>query len=112
MQFFSAHDWPGNIRELQNCIEYGVIMCQEGALTPDDLPKHLRGTVETQAVALEAAVLYPDDLKESVRLFEKKCIEKALDACDGNKTAAMQQLGLSRRTFYRKLNELAISDKK
>lgn len=112
MQFFSAHDWPGNIRELQNCIEYGVIMCQEGALTPDDLPKHLRGTVETQAVVLEAAVLYPDDLKESVRLFEKKCIEKALDACDGNKTAAMQQLGLSRRTFYRKLNELAISDKK
>jgi DNA-binding NtrC family response regulator len=92
MQFFTAHDWPGNIRELQNCIEYGVIMCQGGALTPDDLPKHMQGITETRETASEAIDHYPGDLKESVRLFERMRIETILKESGGNKSVAMKNL--------------------
>ena len=54
----------------------------------------------------------PRPLKEAVGIVEKKTILATLDVCDWDKDKAIEMLGLSRRTFYRKLSEYDISTKK
>ena len=93
-----AHDWPGNVRELRNAIERMVVMTRQSRLTVRDLPAPLReGAEEPQALPL-----MPD---MSLEEAEKSMILRALETHNGNRTKAARQLGVSRRTLHRKLNE-------
>ena len=83
-----AHPWPGNIRELANVIEYAAIICDKLPIGTVDLP---------QSMSQPAG-------GRSLREQEMDSIWAALDACNGNKTAAAQQLGISIKTLYNKLN--------
>ena len=42
LSIFMRHDWPGNIRELENAIEHAFILCPSGLIQPEHLPEHLR----------------------------------------------------------------------
>jgi two-component system NtrC family response regulator len=88
-----VHTWPGNIRELANVIEYAAILCNRLPIGLDDLPTSFG---QSQSVARKAG--------KSLREIEMESIWAALEACDGNKTAAAQQLGISLKTLYNKLN--------
>lgn len=107
-QLFVMYGWPGNVRELQNAVESAVILCESDTITASDLPENIRGC-ELSAAPAEAAKMEKyslgggDTLKEEVENFEKYVIFHAIERCGGDKNKAMEALGMSRRTFYRKI---------
>ena len=100
MKILAAHPWPGNIRELRNCLESMVVLSSGDTLTPDDLPPHFRD-VPTPAPAEDA----PADSGGTLESSERELIAKALEHNHGNITRAAQELGISRRTLHRRLQE-------
>ncbi|MDQ7095854.1 sigma 54-interacting transcriptional regulator [Desulfosporosinus sp. PR] len=108
LSFLYAYSWPGNVRELQNCMEYAGIMCFEDSFKLTHLPPHMK---ESLGLSVEKESEFKSEngtLKEAVEAFEKKVILSTISACGDNKSKAIQLLGLSRRTFYRKLKEYKI----
>jgi DNA-binding NtrC family response regulator len=98
-----AYDWPGNVRELRTAIEHGVVMANGPKVTMGDLPRAIREAAATDHGATTISeMVNPLDLAET----EKRLISQALAATSGNITAAATQLGISRRTLHRKLNEM------
>lgn len=95
--------WPGNIRELQNVVEYAVNACRGNYVTVRDLPPRI-------APALDGAASFRQGLAELIPLkdMEKMCIQEALrkyGSTSEGKSRAAKALGIGRSTFYRKLSE-------
>lgn len=111
--FLHSYHWPGNVRELRNCMEYAVIMCSDVMFELTHLPPHMKKSIQ-KSIEKENKFEYSyGTLKEAVENFEKKVILQAIYISENNKSKAMKLLGLSRRTFYRKLKENNInSDEK
>ncbi len=105
MNALQIYDWPGNIRELRNCIERMVVLSRESTLQITSLPVNIREKVMPDSVNIRPPVIN-DSL--DIESNEKKLIIKALDDTDGNRTLAAEKLGISRRTLHRKLNEYGI----
>ncbi|MEM9411043.1 MAG: sigma-54 dependent transcriptional regulator [Planctomycetota bacterium] len=97
----SAYDWPGNIRELANVIEHASILCDQLPITADDLPQKFGARSASPAIAFRSSQV-------TLREIEMQAIHSALEKTQGNKTAAAQQLGISLKTLYNKLNQDAI----
>lgn len=94
-------DWPGNVRQLQNCIERGVTLARFEQLTPQDLPEKVRNfqaPAETSAFSVDPEHIVPLDT------IERRYIEQVLRAVGNNKSLAARLLGVDRRTLYRKLD--------
>jgi DNA-binding NtrC family response regulator len=103
MNTLLAYDWPGNVRELRTAIEHGVVMTSGPKVTVRDLPRAIREAAGTSGGAITVSeTANPLDLAAT----EKRLITQALNSTGGNITAAATQLGISRRTLHRKLNEL------
>ncbi len=98
------YDWPGNIRELEHCIESAVVMCQGDEISSDDL------TVQLNEDKNESQILIPFGL--SLEEAEKIIILENLRSNNGNKSRTADILKIGRKTLHRKLNEygLAVSD--
>ena len=97
-----AYDWPGNIRELRNCVERMVVLAAGKILQASDVP-----VLNTSAgVERKSAPVDPLNLENS----EKELIRKALVECGNNRAAAARKLGISRRTLYRKLEIIEQED--
>lgn len=94
------YDWPGNIRELRNCIECMVVLAKGRELSVADIPENIREA--RPEVPEEKAKELPVGTFEAT---ERELIEKALAECNGNRTAAAKLLGISRRTLHRRLAE-------
>ena len=114
------YDWPGNLREFKHCVENAVILNEGEVLNRSAISEIIGIPVEDsgngagqeeRSADLESHVM-PRQLKEAVAIVEKKTILATLDACGGDRDKAIEMLGLSRRTFYRKLSEHGISSKK
>jgi len=104
MNALLAYEWPGNIRELRNVMERMVVLSRQDRLSLRDIPAHIRKeTTESSALHISGTDL-------SLESVEKNLILKALDAHNGNRTRAAKQLGISRRTLHRKLNEYGMRD--
>jgi transcriptional regulator with PAS, ATPase and Fis domain len=93
------HPWPGNVRELQNEIAKAALLLEPGE--PLDL-QHLSPRIR----AAESAPPAPLTLEETVRRAEREAFAVALAAAEGDAGRAMELLGVSRTTYYRKLKEL------
>ncbi|MFA6716330.1 MAG: sigma-54 dependent transcriptional regulator [Victivallaceae bacterium] len=98
MEIIRNYPWPGNIRELRNCIERMVVLCSGDTLDVKDLPDNIRFGVDEDISAS------PDNTLD-LNQHEAMLITKALEECDGNRTKAAQKLGISRRTLHRRLHE-------
>ena len=94
------YTWPGNIRELANVVEHASILCDDLPIDRDDLPLNFDRAGAT-IVKFETGGL-------SLRDIEMQAIHTALDRHNGNKTAAAQELGVSLKTLYNKLNQEAV----
>ena len=97
LQLLIHHSWPGNVRELRTAIEHAVVLCRGEKISARDLPPSVRGvrTVEPQ-------LFQRNDL--TVKEAEKQLVMRALKETDGNRTLAAKKIGMSRRTFHRKLH--------
>ena len=96
-----AHDWPGNIRELENVIERAFILCREGRI---DIP-HLPG----ELTARGATANREGDMRSAHDILDAQAIRAALERHGFNRLAAAQDLGIHKTTFFRKLKKLGIS---
>lgn len=104
MKVLMEYNWPGNIRELKNTIDFAVIHCTSEIIQSNDLP----------ASFFKPENLFTEDTlsnsylknKEKFNLPEKKRILQALAQANGNRAAAAKILGMGRTTLYRRLKEL------
>ncbi len=104
MEILMRYDWPGNIRELKNAIERMVVLSRQNKLTVRDVPAAIREqTGESPSTRSK-----PDMSLEDA---EREHILKALEAQGGNRSRAARQLGISRRTLHRKLNQYGIRER-
>jgi DNA-binding NtrC family response regulator len=94
------YDWPGNIRQLKNIIERAVVIARKDEITVRDLPGDMTPAGQ------EAA---PVAVSNTLREMEIRVIRDALKKCEGNKSRAARMLGISRKAFYKRLNDHDIS---
>ncbi|MGE5609201.1 MAG: sigma-54-dependent transcriptional regulator [Bacillota bacterium] len=107
LEAFGKYNWPGNVRELKNLLESLVVLSGKRVLTAEDLPDRLfSNTVGDDGQEPESAM----DSELNLTRLSKQAILKALEACHGNRTEAAKQLGISRRTLHRRLNEFGLRE--
>ena len=95
-----AYDWPGNIRELKNCIESAVVMSSGNTIQLNDLPAEVTQTSECKNLCFPLGTKFAD--------VEKELIAQTLAWQRGNKTKTADVLGIGRKTLHRKLEEYKI----
>ena len=103
-EFFQDYDWPGNVRQLRNCLESMVVLAHEDELTVDDLP----ATIADASGFATTDVDIPTGT--TLEELERAAVEQALAEQDGNRTHAAESLGISVRTLQRKLKTWGIDD--
>lgn len=97
-----GYEWPGNIRELRNCIESAVVLARTSVIEVEDLPVHIGKAQNASSISLEVGITLAE--------AEKQLIISTLASCAGNKTKAAEVLGIGRKTLHRKLQEYHIDE--
>ena len=98
IELLAQHGWPGNVRELANVIEYATILCDDGFISSEHLPQRF-ATRAIKSTRLKR--LGPMTLRD----IEIQAIQDALNRHDGSKPKAADELGVSLKTLYNKLNQ-------
>ena len=102
MALLLAHDYPGNIRELENIIEHAFVLCNEGEIKIEHLPSSLLLKKSEQLVQRSA-------ISNGVRATEEEIIVEALKQNAYNRLATAHALGIHKSTLFRKLKKHNIS---
>jgi DNA-binding NtrC family response regulator len=108
LAWLRAHEFPGNVRELENVVERAVTFCEGRTLEPRHLPERIRSARGgpgggTFPEPLEETLL-EGDMLPPLREVGNRYVRYVLDRVDGNKRRAAALLGISRRTLYRRLD--------
>lgn len=102
MPVLMAHDFPGNIRELENIIEYATVVCKNGLIGIEHLPDYLKK-------AKEAGAKHPsDEKKTSLKDVERSYLYEALSRNQWNRSATAAEMGVHPTTLWRKMKRLQI----
>lgn len=96
-ELLKTHVWPGNVRELANVLEHAAILCDQLPIQPEHLPRQF-GQRQLRKELLK------DQGPLSLRDWEQLAISQAIQRHNGNKPAAAEELGVSLKTLYNKLN--------
>jgi len=100
IEALQGHGWPGNVRELANVVEHAMILADALPVGPEHLPSRFAKSQPRPPAATGSG---PCTLRE----LEMQAIHSALERHDGNKPAAAEELGISLKTLYNKLNQAA-----
>jgi transcriptional regulator with GAF, ATPase, and Fis domain len=107
----AGHDWPGNVRQLENAVEKAIVLSGERtALFPGDFPLPPRRHPVAYQPGTQPMIAVPDqglDFERTVGSIELNILEQALRKTRGNKKLAAEMLGLKRTTLTAKLKSLA-----
>jgi DNA-binding NtrC family response regulator len=98
LTIFMNHDWPGNIRELENVLEYAFILCKDGLIQPSALPDYLQ----------PGASNHPAFHGMTLQDIEKRAIWEALERNQWRRMATARELGIDKNTLRRKIRQLGI----
>jgi two-component system NtrC family response regulator len=104
VQSLCGHVWPGNVRELANVIEHATILCDSGPIRREHLPQRFDSRQLIGAARQKPGVM-------TLRELEMEAIHDALERNGGNKPKAADQLGISLKTLYNKLNQTGTLEK-
>jgi two-component system NtrC family response regulator len=105
IESLKSHIWPGNVRELANVLEHATILSEEdGPITADFLPAQFNRRQLTGSAANRPGPI-------SLRDLEMQAIYQALERHGGNKPKAADELGISLKTLYNKLNQASELEK-
>jgi len=95
-----SYSWPGNIRELRNCIESAVVMAKSNIITLDDLPPTINSASDGDCIKITMGTTLSEAEKEIIRC--------TLNHEKGNKSRTAEILGIGRKTLHRKLQEYGL----
>ncbi len=103
------YGWPGNIRELENLVERSVVLDEDGRMTLETLPAHLKNS---SSQSTEMLLEIPDkfNLEEWLEDIERTMLLKALEKSGGVRKQAAELLGISFRSIRYRLDKLGIND--
>ena len=99
-----SHNWPGNVRELENAVERAVILAEKGNAIEADL-LGLNAFTGNKPIDSSTGSETESGEIESMEEVERKHIQNALQAFDGNRTHAAEKLGLNVRTLRNKIKQ-------
>ncbi len=99
------YDWPGNIRELRNCIESAVVLCSGDTITLEDLPPSVSSHSSSESKCIEVPVGITLDEAEKIIIQENLLLNR------NNKSKTAEVLDIGRKTLQRKLYEWGMEAK-
>jgi two-component system response regulator AtoC len=104
-ELFVCHDWPGNIREMENVIDRSLILADNGCITLADLPTQM---LHGPSSGVDVSVATDDSgtLRDQIRRFEHGVICRIIQDVDGDRRMAAQRLGIGLSSLYRKIEDL------
>jgi len=100
MALLLIYPFPGNIRELENIIEYSYILCKGPTINVEHLPSDVREWATAHPITRPP--------RGSLAMQEATRIQEALEKCGGNRIAAAKELGISRTTLWRKIKKYGL----
>jgi DNA-binding NtrC family response regulator len=92
------HNWPGNVRQLENVVQRAVVLAEGSTIEVGDLPTGLSGALRQLLIA--------HSYDSEVREFKRRLVRRALEECGGNKTETARALHVARGYLHRLINEL------
>ena len=105
LDLLMRYEWPGNIRELENCMERAVIMARDEVIVPADLPPQIQMLGPEEGIT---EFVIPSGI--SLDAMERALIVKTLEDTGGNRTRTAEILGINRRTLQNKLKQYALDE--
>lgn len=107
------YDWPGNARQLRNCIERAVVLTDNEEISADALPEEIlldqKRERQTAQPSEGITVSRSLDFRSAKKEFERQYVEYSLDQAGGNVTKAAAALGMHRQSLQHKIKELGLS---
>jgi len=97
----NSYRWPGNLRELKNCLERAAVVCEETSIHPSDLPDSIASADADSAISDGSSQSYR-------REYLTNAILAALRKTNGNKSEAAKVLKVTRRTLYNWIRDLKL----
>ncbi|UCG59264.1 MAG: sigma-54-dependent Fis family transcriptional regulator [Phycisphaerales bacterium] len=108
MELLTAYEWPGNIRELQNCIYSAMTVAAGSSVEPADLPSRICSEEPDEAKVEAAGTSLAEIAGKATEQAEREAIQNALAKTGGNREKAAELLGIGRKTLYRKFEQYGI----
>lgn len=120
MDALQKYTWPGNIRELENIIQFAIVNCETHVITSDNLPDkvlNITGTNNDSSLSeelyrlaaniIESEILSDNNnaYEEYMKIVEAPLMKAVLDKTGANKSTSSKILGINRNTFRKKVKE-------
>lgn len=99
MDRLTSYDWPGNIRELRNAIDYAFVLCLGGGIEREHLPNRITSTIECRPVDLKG---------RHKQQTEEEALLQILRQVNWNQSEAARKLGVSRVTIWKRMKKYGL----
>ena len=112
MAVLQSHNWPGNVRQLRNCVEHMMLNSvarQSDVLTIDMLPKEIVSETDVSETITSSGHIMSLPLREARERFEREYLIAQIDRFSGNVSRTAEFVGMERSALHRKLKSLGIA---
>ena len=106
MAILTSYSWPGNVRQLQNMVEWVIIMYPGKTISADMLPVEIKQSEPKRTTLMEEAVTLP--LRDAREMFERNYLHNQLSRFSGNISRTADFVGMERSALHRKLKSLGV----
>jgi DNA-binding NtrC family response regulator len=96
-ELMRVHPWPGNVREMDHCVQRAVLMSQGLQITPKELGLTAKPNSDSH-----------DYENMTLEQVEQLLIKKAIISCDGNMKKTAERLGIARSSLYRRIEKFGM----
>ena len=103
-----SYAWPGNIRELDNCVARAVVLARSHRIEEGDLPPELRAPLVPVADAVVEGLPYAEAKRRTIEAFERRYLRAKLKDANGNISRAADAAGMDRSNFKRLCRAFAV----